>query len=403
MSDVTTPTTAGLNVSATAGTSAAVVKKPMEMSRECFDYMIKHDVPGLVDGVCKLLFQTQPDDPAASVAQYFTAQRFGAFHGGLALAGSASSGGWLRVFTSHGTLGCSVDRIPIQLAPEHTELQLMCGGAKENCVFIVSSPSGADAGDGPAATGAPNSCIRKYDAATGQLVGVFDLGKTVSCILSHRERNHIWAFFKSGGCSVLQASNGVQIREIGNTPPTQAAVIRHSSLLLLTLKAIERRDLDTLQLEHVIHLPDSMMKPTAFVANSKHLWCASANPDGSANFIGIYDATGRPVSTFLPPPVSLVAVDPHRGGTWHLPKQSASSGQLTFVNERGTKILTCDLGRFKKGGVAVDRGSGLLWVFRSDEEQRCRIGLYHPYQQQYVVDFVTPDAMGTSTTFMTAL
>lgn len=380
-----------------APTTSAPV--PPEMSRECFEYMMKHDIPSIVDGVCKLLFQTMPEDPSTAVAQHFTAQRYGLFHGGMAIAGVATSGGWLRVYNCSGGVSCSIDRIPMQ--QDHGEIQWLCGSAKDNHVFIVSSPAGSDdKSDGPPGS-VTNSCVRKYDAVTGQLLDTYDCGKAISAILCHREKNHIWIFFKAGGCVVLQTSNGAQIREISNTPPSQAAAIRQNSLYLLTLKSIERRDIDTLQLEHVMHLPDSMMKPTTFVLNQRHLWCASANPDGSANFIGIYDGNGRPVSTFLPPPASMIAIDSYRGGTWHLPKQSTSNGQIVFANERGSKVITCELGRFKKANVVVDKGTGMLWLFRVDED-KCRVGLYNPYQQTFAVEHATPDTVGT-TTFMTAL
>lgn len=365
--------------------------------------MIKHDVPALIDGVCKLMFQTQPEDPAASIAHYFTAQRLGLYHGGLVAAGIASSGGWLRIFNNSGAVTSSIDRIPLQLSSDHNEIQLVTGAPRENCVFFVSSPTAIDDRDGPSGT-IVNSCVRKYDVATGQLVDTFETNKAISCITCHREKNHLWVFFKSGGCVVLQTSNGAQIREVANTPPTQAAAIRQNLLYLLTLKTIERRDLEGMQLEHVMHLPDSMMKPSTFVLNPRHLWCASANADGSANFIGIYDATGRPVSTFLPPPVPMIAVDQHRGGTWHLPRQytsSSASGQLVFVNDRGNKVITCELGKFRKGNLVIDKGTGLVWIFRQDED-RCRVGLYHPYQQQYVAEVVVPDTLGP-TAFLAAL
>lgn len=378
------------------------------LSRECFDYMVKNDVPNLVDGVCKVLFHVQPEDPLSAIAQHFQARKHGNHHGGALFGGLNSSGGWIRCFGSSGAPMASVDKIPM-VQDTLGELQLMCGSSKEMVVFVAST-AGMDNASDSNNNKTSNTFLRKYDVKTGELLDAHEFGgKAITAVLCHREPNHIWVFFKSGGFVVLQASNGAVLREAATTPPVQAAAIRDNSLFLLSVKSIERRDMETMQLEQVMHLPDSMMKPTTFSLNSRHVWCASANPDGSANYIGIYDVNGRPVSTFMPPPSSMITVDVQRRGTWHLPRQNGAGGsggsggatQLVFVNERGSKVMMCDIGKYKKGNLAVDRGSGLLWMYRVENEKPL-CSLYHPYLQQFVTEVAAPDVT-SMTTFVVPL
>jgi hypothetical protein len=289
-----------------------------ELSKEAFEYMMRHDVPGIVDGICKVLLQQRPVDPYRAVTMHFNALQAGKYFGGVALGGFNSSGAWLRTLTPEGVILARVDQIPSQL---HSDIQLMTSVAKEHSVFIAAvdvDEKSQNYRPGDLPEHVPNTCIRKYDAATGQLVDTYSCGgRAISCVTCDRERNHLWVFFRAvppkpvqpgqrpqpgvpASAVVLQPSNGAVLRDIAGVPHTLAAQFQSGFVFLLTNKSIEKRLVETMVLESVTHLPESMARPTCLVVTARHVWCASANNDGGANFAGVFELNGRPVNSILP-------------------------------------------------------------------------------------------------------
>ena len=364
-----------------------------EIDRQAFDYLLRHDVAGLMDSLCQRLITERPPNPLQGATYFLNAKRCGDYSGGCAVLGSMSSGCWLRVFDVYGSPLVSFDRLPIVF--EGYEIQMMTGCSKENALFVAAVmgydefKSKHSAASTVIDDTSSNTFILKLDlGAGGKVVASYDLGKTISSVSCLREKNQLWVTFKSGGGVLMQCSNGTILKEL-SLPACQGILFHGHSAIGLTAKSIEWRDIDSLQLETVSHLPDSMVKACSFVANQRHVWCTSANVDGSANFIGVFDFLAKSVS-FLPPPTAFVAPDVLRGGgCWHLAR-TANGHTLTFTSEKGTKVMTIDAPKFKKGHVVVDKGSGALWIWRLDENGEGRITLFDPMQLSSIADADLP-------------
>jgi hypothetical protein len=350
----------------------------VELDQSAFDYLLKHDVSGLFESLCQRLIIERPVNPLQGLSNFINAKRCGDYTGGCVVLGSMPSGCWLRVFDSTGSLLVSFDRLPV--AYDGAEVQLMASSAKEKAIFIAAvMPFDEFRGK----TSAPiddtscNKFLLKLDLSTGTVVASYDLGKPILSVSCLREKNLLWVTFKTGGGLLVQCSNGTILKELA-LPACQAIIFHGHSALALTSKSIEWRDAESLQLETVSHLPDSMVRACTFAASQKHLWCTSANADGSANFIGVFDFLAKSV-TFLPPPTAVVAPDHLRGGCWHLTR-TANSCTLTMTTEKGSKVMTVEAPRFKKAHMVVDKGCGALWIWRLDESGDGKITLYDPLQ-----------------------
>ena len=345
-----------------------------------FDYLTKQGVPELVDSICRHLMTTKPPNPTQSVIEFLNASR-GGYRGGVAIAGQSVGGGWLRMYDGHGNLIGKVDKIPAQAERVGTHL---ASNPNANFVFLAITPK-TEEGE------ATSSEIRKY-SLDGTLMDRIAVPKVVSAIAVERERGHLWVLCKGGGAFVYQ-NNGSKLRDLP-LPAASSIVFQEKYFWLLTPKALEKREVDSAALELAVHLPDTMLHTTASLTVSSGLvWCTSYNPDGSANYFSVFDLCGRPVSV-VPPQGSVLAFDRSRGGMWVVPKHG--SGQLVFMNERGTRLITSELGKARNVNIATDAGSSLIWCFRT-EEGNSRLGAFNPLQGSFRCDNTMPDTMYPTT------
>lgn len=347
-----------------------------EIDQAAFDYLLKHDVSGLMESLCRRLIVERPSNPLQGLANFINAKRFGDHMGGCVVLGSMPSGCWLRVFDSTGSLLASYDRLPVVF--DGTEVQLMASSAKEKAIFIAAVMSFEDFRGKTIDDMSVNKYLLKLDLAKGGSVcASYDLGKPIASVSYMRDKNHLWVTFKTGGGAVVQCSNGTILKKLA-LPMCQGIIFHGHSVLALTGKSVEWRDAESLALETVSHLPESMVRACTFAASQKHLWCTSANTDGSANFIGVFDFMAKSV-TFLPPPTAVVAPDPVRGGCWHMARTSTGC-VLTMTSDKGNKVLTVEAPRFKKAHMVVDKGCGALWIWRVDDSGDGKISLFDPLQ-----------------------
>lgn len=338
----------------------------------------------------------RPTDPLASLTRFLNARRGGGFVGGAALAGTSVGSGWLRIFSDDGSQRATVDKIPLN---SEGEVQLMASCGRTQCIFLASvAPGGSLL--------APNTVVRKY-SLDGGLLDVFDFGHPISCVGVDRQRCHLWVLLRDGSGFIVRCGDGSRLREI-SLPPAHAFILMpeeapggraRTVLWLLTAKAVEKRDAETLQLDMAVYLPESMARPSTFTSSRAHLWCASANPDGSANFsLAIEMKNGRAATNIIPPPGSVIASDTGRTGTWHMSRHSGG-GQLTLINENGLRVIAADLKRWRKGNLCVDKGSGALWMYRDADAsgKGCQFILFDPYSQEAIAEHAVPEVEGETT------
>jgi hypothetical protein len=404
---MTTPQTSGLN-------------PEEEIDRDTFDYMMRKDVPTLVDSICKHVMATQPSDPALSIAEFLSAKRLGGC-GGCALAGRNVGGGWLRIVSPAGTVTGAADKLPFW---PHGGNQLLQPAWEENAVYMVlnlsdgntiedASPSSPKAGPGmrrtsndSLATGANGATaagegggggghlseIRKY-SSTGHVESTFPLPKAVSCLAVEKDKGYLWAMYRTGGGIVLQKS-GNTVRELPGTPLNACIGIQvaEGSYWSMTTKAIEQRDIETGTLKQAIHLPDSMLKCNTFLLGVRHVYCAAPNPDGSANYVGVFDMHGRPATNFVPQGGSVLTFDRIRGGLWQTPRHQGSL--LSFTNEKGQRTVTMELNKARNVNLTVDIGAGLLWYYRTDGEDASLLSLLDPIKGGARAEIEMPEIVG---------
>ena len=396
---MSTPKSAGLN-------------PDEEIDRDTFDYMMRKDVPTLVDSICKHVMATQPTDPALSIAEFLSAKRLGGC-GGCALAGRNVGGGWLRIVSPAGIVTGAVDKLPFW---PHGGNQLLQPALGENSVYMVLNLSdGTATGDEVGGSSSPKvrrtstdsfsaqlssanvggghvSEVRKY-SSTGHVESTFPLPKAVSCLAVEKEKGHLWAMYRSGGGVVLQKS-GNPVRELQGTPLNASIGIQVGDGFYwsMTTKAIEQRDIESGALKQAIHLPDSMLKCNTFLLGVKHLYCAAPNPDGSANYVGVFDMHGRPATNFVPQGGSVLTFDRIRSGLWQTPRHQGSL--LSFTNEKGQRTVTMELNRAKNVNLAVDIGAGLLWYYRCDGDDASLLSLLDPIKGGARAELEMPEIVG---------
>lgn len=320
----------------------------------------------------------------------------------MAVAGTSVGGGWLRTFSAEGKALGQVDRLPLF---SEGELNLMVACHKTKSVFIagLASPTSSAGGVN---TNASNTVVRRFSWEC-ELLATYPIGRPISCLGLDRDKDHLWVLHKGGGGNVVQVSTGSRLRDVSLPPATGMHVTREASqglatsyVWLLSARSIEKRDVDTLQLELTIHLPDSMLKPTTFEVSGPNIWCASASADGaSANFCSAFErATGKALPSLIAPTGSIVAFDDLRGGTWHMP-QSSTSASATFLNGTGTRLMSVQLREWKKANLVVDRAHGNLWLYSADTGfgAGCRVVCYDPVRCTTVHSHEVPEVAGVTT------
>lgn len=376
-------------------------KQQDDVDRETFDYLMKNDIPVLMDTICRHVMRVKPKRPIQSIINFLNAKH-GNHHGGLAIAGQNAGGGWLRILDCTGNLTGSVDRLPFR---SEGYLQLIAAAPRERTVYVATVTLPTDGDEIGSSTTSmaladddsgerPLTTISRY-SFEGQSLGAWTVSRSISAMTVDREKGHLWVAFKAGGGVVLQP-NGAKIRDL-SLPPAQGLILAEDGTLwLLGSKVIEKRDADTGSLELAVHLPDSMLTPTSFVLSGRHIWCAAANSDGSANFVGGFDFTGRGIANFVPPPGSMLCYDRLKGGLWHLSRH-CTKGTLSFTNERGTRIMSLEVGKSLKNNIAVDYGSGMLWHYRESDSGDARLGLYDPIKGSFATDVEAPLSKGPTT------
>jgi hypothetical protein len=339
--------------------------------------MMRSDVPEFVDGICKHLLREMPDDLARTTIQHLEAGTLG-YTGGCVVAGQNVGGGWVRVIDAEGNVRCALDKLPFQSG---VGMQLVAVSPKDSSVFVVTNASAT----------APQGAVTKY-TADGELSALLEFPRAVSAVHIDRTSGHVFVSLKGGGAVVLQ-SNGSRMNEFAiPTAWAMHASKASDTLWVLTQKAIERRTLSTGQLEHAIHLPDSMLTPSSLAVGEKHVWASAPNPDGSANFAGGFDFMGRSMNLYVPSTGSLIVYDPRRGGVWQMPRQA--HGHLVFHNEGGIKVMTADLGKARTLNMCCDAATGLLWVLKVSSIDEATVGLYDPMRQTYNVTVALPEMVG---------
>lgn len=344
-----------------------------------YDYLMEHDAPGFLDGIARHLLRHKPADMHGSVLQYLTGLTSGGYAGGVIVAGENVGGGWARVINSAGQIIGEIDQLPFKPDAGMHQIAVV---PKEETFFIVTQSATAGAG-----------ALRKY-SYTGTLLLEVELPRPATAIMSEGCRGVMYVGMKST-LWVLQY-NGSKLKEFAITTPLGIRPgVSSDTVWILTARAIERRSASTGQLESAVHLPESMTTPCAFVRGEKHVWVASPNADGTANYVGAFDFTGRSMAMYVPSPGCLMTYDTARGGMWQMPRQSV--GTLAFHNEKGIKVMTIDVGKHKVNNVVCDRASGRLWLLRVDFVDECKAAFFDPMRNASEVEVALPAVSGTTT------
>ena len=384
----------------------------VEVSRETFDYLMKNDVPSLLDGICKHLMTTQPPDASQSVIEYLQARKVDA-HGGVAIAGRNVGGGWLRIIDGSGRITGSVDKLPFHPFAAPSTIgngQLMVAAAKEAFLFAamnICDGESSDAASSPPSSpsnaasekGEVVSEIHRY-GFDGELQLTVPCPKPISCMEVDKVKGHLWVMFRTGSGMVLQY-NGTKIRDVTTASLSTAAHairLKDGHYWILTSRGIEQRDYETGVLKTAIHLPDSMLRCNTLLLGQKHIYCSAPNPDGSANYVGVFDYNGRPATHFVPQGGSVLCFDHLRGGLWQAPRHGSS---LIFTNEKGAKVVSVEWSKGKNVNITIDKGSGLVWYFRM-EGDASMMALHDPLRGVHRAEVELPE-VGSGVTHMIPL
>lgn len=354
-----------------------------ELSRANYEFMMDRDVPGFVDRICQHILTEKPVDMHRSVAEFLRGAAAGNFRGGVIVAGENVGGGWIRYVDTNGVVRAEVDRLAFN--PE-SGMQLLACSPRDGSILVAINQPGSEVGT-----------VRKY-SMRGVHTSTLEFPKHVSAITVDRNQGTLFIGLKGGGLWVVQ-HNGSKLREFA-TPTPLAIRVTGETLWVLTQKAIERRNCSNGQLDGAIHLPESMTAPCSFAVGTKYVWVASPNPDGSANFVGAYDFSGRPMPLYVPTPGCLIRRDAARGGIWQLSRQA--NGMLAFHNEKGSKVVSCDVGKGKVFNVAPDESSDYVWVLKVDFSDDNKLLQYDVMRGAAVREISLPGTSSVTTHLLAA-
>lgn len=439
----------------------------LEEQRKVYDFMTKHDVPKFVDNICQHLLRTLPPDPLASVISMLTGLKNGAHHGGAAVAGHNVHGGWIRCFAPDGKLlssinhlkglpscthdplnnstvdqGLADDSVPVGRGadgdagggpstsgsalsgPSAIGTTLMACALGERALYVICSPpegssqslidlpanvvSSGGAGSSSVSTASLTHFVCKFSTDTGQLLRAMSVPRQPITLHVDRERGYVWVGYRHGGVGILHARGGNNILGDIHTPITLALHATPSStgsVWILTPRQIERRQWETGQLLNSIDLPSQLSSwPSSFVAAGSHLFVAAPNPDGTAAFVGMFDAqSGEPLRTFVPGGTGcLLSPDFSLGGVWLLQRSGVATA-VFHSDFNGNKTMSCEVGKAKAFAYQVDQSSSNLWVARVSLSEDSKLMLLNPFKGEMVMEASLPSCVSGSCPAICAL
>ena len=389
-----------------------------EFTKARYDYMVQHDIPTLVDGLCAHLLQDSSADPTTSAGDFLRGRSHGNYTGGCAIVGRNAGGGWLRIISPALKVLGSVDKasIPTGLTSSATGSTSGNGAETEGAItnfgrVVASTPtvrrgvylvtSAASRGDDAAAAG---STVLKYDAK-GAVMATIVVPKRVTTIAVDRTKGYLYVALAHGGITVYQA-NGSSLFDL-HVPmaaalcpipdPAGSSTAAGGTMWMLTSKSLEKRQLTSGHLDLVIRLPEAADVPSSLVVTQQYVYCSAANPDGTASFVGCYDFAGRSVPVVGMGTSCHLDADPQRGGVWQLPR-NASTPTLTLLNEtRLSRLFAVDAtavaGLSKQAGgspgpsaggapsqynCCLDVASSLLWICTVDAKGEVSLMAFDP-------------------------
>lgn len=439
----------------------------LEEQRKVYDFMTKHDIPRFVDNICQHLLRTLPADPLGSAISMLTGLKNGVHHGGAAVAGHNVHGGWIRCFAPDGRLLSSINHLkglpscthdllnnttvdqgladdsPVGAAgggrgasggttntsgsalsgPSAIGTSLMACALGERALYVICTPpegssqslidlpANATHGAGAGASSASHSVtyfVCKFSTDSGQLLRAMSVPRQPVTLHVDRERGYVWVGYRHGGVGILHARGGNNILGDIHTPIALALHATPSStgsVWILTPRQIERRQWETGQLLTSIDLPAMLNSwPCSFVASRQHLFVSAPNPDGTAAFVGMFDAqSGEPLRSFVPGGTGcLLSPDHSLGGVWLL-QRSGGAVAVFHSDFNGSRTMSCEVGRGKALAYQVDQSSSNLWVARVSISEDSRLLLLNPFRGEMVMEASLPSCVSGSCPTICAL
>lgn len=263
------------------------------------------------------------------------------------------------------------------------------------------SGGGASGGVSSASSGGVLHFVCKFSTDSGQLLRAMCVPRQPITLHVDRERGYVWVGYRHGGVGILHARGGNNILGDIHTPMAlalHATPTSTGSVWILTPRQIERRQWETGQLLMSIDLPNMLNSwPCSFSVAKQHLYVGAPNPDGTAAFVGMFDAaSGEPLRSFVPAGTGcLLSADQTLGGVWLLQRGGGSSAVAVFHSDySGVKTMNCEVGRANKAiAFQVDQSSSRLWVAKVSLSEDSRLMLIDPFRSEIFMEATLPSCV----------